>query len=374
MENIAELNDDAPDAGNLEQYVFHYPFEDFKNDMRWVFYLQAQMINAMSDPVTALQLLGKAEINGSNAAYFDPECIPEDLDFTYEHIRQTPFARSLEAMYRYAYHGEIDHTLEPLGPGGYHIVMAAIINDLATSRLVNFWMYIGGQGKESVMNCLRTAELANARLVLEGHERFFNFEGNEDYASLTKDANERPPQGGFGRALTIRQMALLADMGEPTIRTAANRKRPGHIPTFSHGGRTLISIDDAKAWLKRKGRYLPVKTGKDLDVVNLAARRIADINDLLTIISVRLSMLDCVAEKTPRRATLFHELSKQFGFTVQDASALWQPEFLHALADLLSFPHELFFLRVKEMLVSEQLNAVRQELRIASEKTLLGYA
>jgi hypothetical protein len=81
--------------------------------------------------------------------------------------------------------GEVDDSIEPLGPGGYHIVMAAIVSDLAKSSLVNFWAYLGSPCQDSVKNCLRTAELANARLVLEGQERFFNFDGkDDDYASL----------------------------------------------------------------------------------------------------------------------------------------------------------------------------------------------
>jgi hypothetical protein len=363
MENQAEIELETLADGEHSRKAFDYPFEQFKDDMCWIYYLQVQMVAAMTDTETALHLIGKSSaIAAHEFIDLDPACIPTELGFTYEDIRYTDFARSLEAMYHYAYRGEVDYSIEPLGPGGYHIVTAAIINDLAKSSLVNFWMHIGGNGRASVMNCLRIAELANARLVLEGEERFFNFEGNDDYDSLAITEREEPPQGGYGKAVTIRQMALLADMGEPTIRTAANPKRARHIPTYSASGRTVIAIEDAKAWLQKKGRYLSIKP-KDIAAFELAQQGFRSIGHMLSVIEARLN-------STNREAT--HKLGKTYGLTAEDltdpknphfVSALGRPGFISELADLLSFPSDLFALRVEEVLLDERLRAIRRQVK-----------
>lgn len=346
---------------------FNYSFEEFKNDLCWIFYLQAEMIFAMTDAESALRFLGKQEVTGF--IDFDPACIPPELRFSYKDIRHTPFARSLEAMYRYAYHGEEDASIEPLGPGGYHIIMAAIINDLAKSSLVSFWMHIDGQGRQSVMNCLRTAELANARLVLEGKERFFNFEGGDDYDSLAITERNEPPQGGYGKAVTIRQMALLADMGEPTIRTAANPKRARHIPTYSHNGRTVIAIQDAKDWLQEKGRYIPIKSGSDVYALDLAERRFTSTGDLWNVLFSRLIALDSDPTRKPEHRAAFQKLSEQYDFNGKNMSALSTPDFINRLSELLSFPPRLFALRVEEVLLEEKLNALREKVRITVQES-----
>ncbi|QDZ29561.1 hypothetical protein [Noviherbaspirillum sp. UKPF54] len=360
------MEQDASIDEQLLRRPFGYTFEQFKEDIRWVFYLQAEMIAAMRDAGTAMRFLGKERT--ADFADFDPERVPDD--FTYDDIRHTPFALSLEAMYRYAYHGEVDNTIEPLGPGGFHIVMAAIIRDLANSSLVKFWMHIGGQGRESVSNCLRTAELANARLILEGEERFFNFDSGGEYESLAMVDRVEPPHGGYGKALTIRQMALLADMGEPTIRTAANPKRAHHIPTYSHDGRTVIAIQDAKDWLQKKGRYISIKPRQDIRVLELAERRFTDIKDLLGTFVTRVVALDNGSAENPEHLTAFQRLCQQYGFTAENITPLSDPTFVAELAELLSFPPRLFALRVEEVLLAERLKALRQEVKETVQHSL----
>lgn len=60
-----------------------------------------------------------------------------------------------------------------------------------------------------------------------------------------------------GSDLTIEQLAALAGLSEKTIRMAANPRHDGHLRTHKLGNRTVISADDALAWLEQRGDFRP---------------------------------------------------------------------------------------------------------------------
>ena len=356
-EQLIEIkNEPANDEAGQGSFPVPFTLDAFEQDILQFYCLHVNLVAAISDNNEApFRFLDKPSSDNS-ISFEDPAELQAELDFTYEDIRESWLARSLESMYRYAYLGELDDTVEELGPGGYHIAIAAIVKDMAVSRYLKFMLW-SSEGKDriknSVENCLRTVELANARLTLEGQPRFFNFDSkDEDYDQLIEGDTPGSHQGGYGAALTVRQMALLSGMGEMSIRTLANPKRANQIPTETHLGRTLVPIGAAKAWLKEKDRYVPIRRGVDGAVLKLKNRKFKSMKDLFSVVVTRLVALN--------------EDITRFGATLEDKMAYSNIEFLHELAGILRFPPDLFVLRVRETLLDEELAAVRREVRTAS--------
>jgi hypothetical protein len=351
----------------VEQSSFPVPFtlEAFQQDIFQLYCLYVNLVAAISDNEAPLRFMEKP-LSHNYVSFENAIQMQAELDFTYEDIRKSWLARSLESMYRYAYLGEIDDTVEELGPGGYHIGIAAIVKDIAASSNLKFVLW-GAEHKDriknSVENCLRTVELANARLTLEGQPRFFNFDSkDEDYDDLIQGNASGSHQGGFGAALTVRQMALLSGMGEMSIRTLANPKRANQIPTETHLGRTLVPIAAAKAWLTEKGRYVPIRQGVDGALLDLKNRKFHSMKDLLSVVATRLRTLD---KDVTGSAQQLRNLSSRFAVTVEDKTAYSNIEFLHELAEILRFPPDLFVLRVRETLLVDELTALRAKVRAA---------
>lgn len=364
-------NESANDEAGQDRFLVPFTLEQFRKDILSLYLLHVNLIRSIANQEATLRFLDKS----STEVYIefeDAAAVAAELDFTYVDIQHSDLARSLESMYRYAYHGELDHTVEELGPGGYHIAIAAIVKDMAESSFMKFcfWSDVDRENtvkgiKDSVENCLRTVELANARLTLEGQARFFNFDGkDEDFDNLIGGGTTDMPQGGYGAALTIRQLALLSGMGEMSIRTLANPKRANQIPTENRSGRTLVSIDAAKAWLKDRGRYVPIRRGMDGATNELMIRRFFSTKDLFSTVIARLT-----AFYDTTRLTMFQELGDRFGVTTEDKTAYGNPEFLRELADILDFPPQLFALRVKEALLNDELAAVRRQAQEEIQKS-----
>ena len=350
----SELDDDASQGG----FLVPFTLEQFRNDILWLFILQAKLIAGMFNTEAAMRFLGKPDAN----AYveFDE---PTTYGLSYADISHSWLAISLEAMYRYGYHGEVDERIEVLGPGGYHIGIAAIVKDMAESSLQKFCMMFTENDhrmaiENCLRNCLRTAELANARLTLEGEPRFFNFDSKDEcYDKLVEDDTS---QGGYGAALTIRQLALLSGMGEASIRTAANPKRPRHIPTETRSERTVVAIDVAKDWLKKKNRYVPIRRCMDGVVLDLIQRKFSSTHDLYSIVLSRLAVLDDDTALKMHRLNRFKELGARYNHDSDIRAAYSNQKFVRELADVLEFPPDLFVLRVREVLLDAEIKAVRR--------------
>ncbi len=87
--------------------------------------------------------------------------------------------------------------------------------------------------------------LANARLILDGHESEF----------------EREP-GVDGNCLTILEVAALADMDSRSVRNAMNQNRADRLVGEQRGTRTVISVPEARRWLAgRRGFVATTKRG-----------------------------------------------------------------------------------------------------------------
>lgn len=93
---------------------------------------------------------------------------------------------------------------------------------------------------------IRAVQTAVARHILEGGERYTDFEAMDG--------------GGYGADhLSIKEMALLASMDERSVRNACNPKLPGALQTVQVGKRTMVTREEARRWLAGRKSYVPLK-------------------------------------------------------------------------------------------------------------------
>jgi hypothetical protein len=215
----------------IEQYEsaarFPIPFtlDEFREDVVSLCFVHLSGAMAFANTTAALRQagLGEQQIDVVSRKVIEQ---PADMGLTFQMVADWELVRSLIAMYRFGFLGQRDTSVEELGPGGYHIAVAALVRDLARSSFLRFLQHIGAsRAEQSVARCLQTVELANARLTLEGLPRFFNFDAkddNLDLDALINGGDADLPQGGYGATLTVRQMALLSGLEEQSIRTFAN--------------------------------------------------------------------------------------------------------------------------------------------------------
>jgi hypothetical protein len=342
-------------AAKIQEGSFPVPLsmDEFHDDVVSLFLHQLRQVAWMTDCNKAWLISGKLPADPSSL--FDVELSGANAGLAYAEIRETPFAQYLENMYQYAYFGVLDESLEPMEYETGYTWMAALLYDMSCSTFMVEWESNGGSGKDSAAQCLSVAELANARLVLEGNEGFSYFGGE---IHRDDDTTSRVD------ALTIHQMALLAGMEEMSIRAAANPKRANPLLTFSEDGRTRIAVNDAKAWLQSKGRYVPVTrrwTGKEID---FSTRRFSSFQDVLAIVMNRRSELIRGEGTSNDFFDSFSDLFSKHGLDSSEPRTCFaHQQYVRDLAQMLRFPSDLFCLRVREVLAKEEGDAVKRALQ-----------
>jgi hypothetical protein len=95
-----------------------------------------------------------------------------------------------------------------------------------------------------------------------------------------------------------------------------------------------------------------------------------DLADLISVVLHRVTVLDeDLADKSQRLAE-FVALSSKYGITPESQAAFANADFVREVADMLAFPHELFALRVKEVLLKCELEKVESALRDFAPRTI----
>jgi hypothetical protein len=282
----------------------------------------------------------------------------DDLGLTFADIAHAEFVQTFLWMYDFAYFGRLHADAEPMGDETGYTRAAAFAFDLQTATLPVQILQDGAP--IAARRLTQIAETANARHLLEGgHEPFFYF-GHGGELEL--------PEEGW---LTVRQIALLAGMSEPTIRTLANPKRSDALKTENEGGRTRIKLDVARAWLQKKKRYVPVRrvwSGAGVDLADVRLYRLAD---LVARLNRRLEQLS--DERPGGLAALRQRLEKArpaIPFSVTHLGLFLDLEPHHfadaalvtALAAALELPAPLITLRARELIAREELALVQREL------------
>jgi hypothetical protein len=137
--------------------------------------------------------------------------------------------------------------------------------------------------------CLSTAklrlvlELVYARAVLNEDEPSMG-----DFTRPQVNWDEEPSE----YTLTLRQLALLAQVDEKTLRNAASANAKNPLRTISVRNRTFVPIDVARQWLKARGQYLPTIYADGEVASEHPLLRFDSLAELAQYVSARLSICD----------------------------------------------------------------------------------
>ena len=285
----------------------------------------------------------------------DPEMTPKDLGLSFSAVENLSMVQDLMQFYEYGVNGILD-TSKPCfddseGGGNW---LSRILFDLRRSKFLEDWSaYKTEDLFGAVDRCLFVAELANARLMLEGGQEGF-FLGGQDYT------------------LSIRQMSLLSGMTEASVRTLAGPNRKNRLITKKDGNNTVIDIEDAKAWLIAKGRYVPIKKTSARGTDDFTVRKFFSRDEFEQAIYYRREFLiaelgkDVVNERIAH--TEFVEVDIPHAnipgtFKGISNEQLLNTDLMHRLAVALQLPAERFALRAAEAVTHEKLRAIEAQLQ-----------
>jgi hypothetical protein len=161
-------------------------------------------------------------------------------------IKNSPIWEASNEMYDYGIKGIPTGDLIPGSQiDGKHAYAEKFFRGISVPAMQ---IYLGSVQRPRL--AMKAAQCAVARMVLDGGDRFTDFE-LEDY--------------GFGGSgyLTLQEIALLANMDEKSVRNAANPKLPCNLKTEQVGKRSLVLPEEAKRWLGgRKGFVKTRETNK----------------------------------------------------------------------------------------------------------------
>ena len=221
---------------------------------------------------------------------------------------------------------------------------AAFVYDIGRSHLLHEFHGSGGEYVSS-RRCEQVVALANARLALNDSERFFQTPGND-----TSDG-----------ALTIREMALLSGMTEPSVRNAANPKTANPLVTYQDGRSTYVSLEAAAAWLKSKVKYLEITSALDAGDASVLNRPFESEGDLETYFDSRRANIGVTAERIvdacgPVIARAVEELDLGTLCAAND-------EGMRALGKLLEADPALLTLRLKEFHLKRLARSIQKEIQ-----------
>lgn len=290
--------------------------------------------------------------------FANPDNGAQDLGLTFSDIESIELVHSLVHFYNYGMHGILDESMIEMddceGPGNW---ASRILYDLHRSEFLTEWSeYRGVNVHASVARCLLVTELANARLMLEG--------GTEGFYLGCHD------QG----ALDIRQMSLLAGMTEGSIRTLAGPNRKNALITTKNpvGTGVHIKTEDAKAWLKSKGRYVPIKRTSARGAEDFTKRKFTSIAEFENAVFERRAFLNIqqgeeVVDSRVRNAGV-KSMQSNPSSEIMRMDSLGENRLLDValmtrLGEALELPKELFALRASEAATEEKLRIIEQALK-----------
>lgn len=360
---------ESPQEGSFPNAL---SIEDFHDHLVTLFFMQIRTISFLTNDETAWKITGKLPLESNRHSIFALSESAENSGLTYEDIGQSCFARSMEAMYKFAYEGVLDRNSEAMDFCGDYTLIANIVRDASRSLSVLYWDQHGETDQvDSSHKCFEVIELANARCILENNVSFLYDEGIKIF-----DEN-----AGVQSKLTIRQMALLAGMEEMSVRAASNPKRANPLRTISENGRTFITSKDAKVWLIEKKRYVSVKNPWNDSSFDLTKNRFPDLPDLLQVIHERHMWIqaknDSPHSTSARHSESFVKIKnylttksnsrdadeKKINCLEIERALLSDSDLIYELAEFLEFPPNLFALRVRQVLLDEEMKAIKRELK-----------
>lgn len=292
----------------------------------------------------------------------NPDMEPKDLGLKFSDIESISMVQGLMQFYDYGVHGILDTSKPDFddsdGDGNW---LSRILYDLRRSSFLEDWSgYTLEDRNGAVDRCLFVAELANARLMLEG--------GREGFFLGVQES----------RMLSIRQMSLLSGMTEASIRTLAGPNRKNRLITKKEGNNTFIDIEDAKLWLISKSRYVPIKKTSARGAEDFTGRKFFSGDEFEEAINYRREFLiselgkDVVNERIATTGLVEVDIPhKNIPGTFKGIGneQLLNTDLMRRLGDALQLPIELFSLRATEAVTHEKLRAIEMQLKQVQART-----
>jgi hypothetical protein len=305
-------------------------------------------------------LLGMDSTDGMN----DPDALPgrEGAELTYQHLANTAFATTMEALYDFAYHGIVLATGEDMNSESSPSWISRILVDLGDSHFAAEWNEYS-RCLEAIKALQSVCETAEARMILEDVQPDDTFMGWHGY------------EGHEG--LTFRQVSLLSGMSEASLRTLANPKRNNPLKTHSNGRNTCIEHKDAKAWLISKGRYVPLvdmdTSGAQLDLVNESILSLEELQDRLdSRLHFLLGFDDAPAVSKALKAIRSDLLGKRLVDQSPDLNLssddLADNALLKRVAKVLQLPSDLLTLKVAHLRALKHAHELQRRFEEAARK------
>lgn len=289
--------------------------------------------------------------------FANPDNGAKDLGLTFPDIESIELVHSLVHFYNYGMHGILDESMIEMDDSeGLGNWASRILFDLHRSEFLADWIaYRGVDVQASVARCLLVTELANARLMLEGGGEGFYLGSQND-------------------VLDIRQMALLAGMTEGSIRTLAGPNRKNALITTKNavGTGVHIEIENAKAWLKSKGRYVPIKKTSARGAEDFTNRKFTSISEFEHAVYERRAYLNIQHGEEVINSRLIdagvqslrsNPASNMIRMDTLGGERLLDAELMARLGEALELPKELFALRAAEVVAVERLTEIEYLLK-----------
>lgn len=351
-------------TSDLSASNFQVPFsrDQLRQDILQVFWHHLRTTTLFVEEAKVWPLVGKPApeiypVLGGGFWRLDME--PADFEVSFSQVANTMFARCLEMQFDFAYRGVLTNQAMAMEMDGDHTWVALHLQDLVASHVAEeVEAYVGPGLRPAIKRCHETSELANARLALEDRDIFCYFS-----APKSGERDESAPLEG----LTIRQIAMLSGMEEMSVRTAVSRKGPNQLPTYKEDGRTLVRSEDARAWLKAKGRYLPITREWSGQQLRLEKAKFANLSELDDALQQQILHLSGVAGSAPeelkaRLRSTFEAHGHGDMFGVMTYSQAKDAKLMTAVAEALSLPPQLLVHRAQQAQLSDELQHLDREI------------
>ena len=313
---------------------------------RWAFARSDADTNAV-----LLRLLGfPGDREQPNLGY--PEVEWESDGFNYEMVATTALAEDVEKLYDLAYFGHIDTDVQDLDSESTPSWTSRVLLDLSRSAFAAEWNEYS-RCAESIHRCLQVYETAHARLILE---------------RIEEDDRFMDWHGPLLQGLSIRQMSLLSGMTEASLRTMASPRRKNPLKTQSDGKNTYVGVDDAKAWLITKGRYVPIKYTSRGGRLDLTRRSFGSTDELLEAMDQRVRYLLSEAQADEARSRIeaisptLLVVGKRPHLRL-DEDSLDDAKLMTRLGDALGVPGALLALRSAEVKAKQRLRSLERQIQ-----------
>jgi hypothetical protein len=206
---------------------------DMQKELRTILWATADCLGRIYPMDASWHLLGLAPGAYRNGCIHDLE--PEQIDMS-----KFSITKVMDKLYDYAFEAKWDINENWID----------LVTDSAEflEGLQNFKLLNETEIRYSLDKCLHTLWSSTARWCLD--------DDNAGAAEMLTSVDGGLMIGGF---LTLRQITLLAQMDEKSVRNATNPKVKGHLKTFSRNGRTFVYKADAKEWLAQRRSFKPTE-------------------------------------------------------------------------------------------------------------------